>query len=174
MPNNQPITELDTRYSSADATARPWSEAMAILEQAEIYWVTTIRTESRPHVTPLIAVWLDGALYFSTGAGEQKARNLAANANCVLTTGCNAMERGLDVVIEGVAERVRDRKLLQQVAGAYKSKYGWDYIVTAEGFEGEQGNVAQVYAVRPTVGFGFGKGEPFSQTRWRFRDRKQL
>jgi hypothetical protein len=35
-------------------------------------------------------------------------------------------------------------------------------------FNGEDGNVALVYEVRPTTAFGFGKGKLFSQTRWRF------
>jgi hypothetical protein len=35
-------------------------------------------------------------------------------------------------------------------------------------FFGEEGNEALVYEVTPTTAFGFGKGELFSQTRWRF------
>ena len=46
---------------------------------AELYWITTVRADGRPHVTPLIGVWFDGAMHFTTGLEEQKARNLAAN-----------------------------------------------------------------------------------------------
>ena len=45
------------------------------------------RGDGRPHVTPLPAVWSDGALHFCTGPTEQKGVNLAANPACVLTTG---------------------------------------------------------------------------------------
>ena len=35
-----------------------------------------VRRDGRPHVTPLPAMWLDGALHLCTGAHEEKARNL--------------------------------------------------------------------------------------------------
>ena len=73
-----------------------------------MFWVTTVRPDGRPHVTPLIAVWLDGALYFCTGPTERKAKNLLRNQNCILTTGCNKRNEGLDIVIEGQAVRVTD------------------------------------------------------------------
>jgi hypothetical protein len=58
---------------------------------------------------PLIAVWLDGALHFCTGPSERKAKNLVHNAHCILTTGCNARDEGLDVAVEGnAANRVDD------------------------------------------------------------------
>jgi len=37
-------------------------------------------------------------LYFCTGPHERKARNLGQNPHCVLTTGCNTLKEGLDVV----------------------------------------------------------------------------
>ena len=73
----------------------------------QIYWLSTVRPDGRPHVTPIAAVWLDGALHFCTGPTERKAKNLARNRYCVVTTGTNALE-GLDVVIEGEAVRVTD------------------------------------------------------------------
>jgi nitroimidazol reductase NimA-like FMN-containing flavoprotein (pyridoxamine 5'-phosphate oxidase superfamily) len=82
-----PSTQVDQRYSTPDAAATPWGEARARLEGAEVYWLTTVRPGGRPHVTPLIAVWVDEALWFCTGPEERKARNLAANTGCVLTTG---------------------------------------------------------------------------------------
>ena len=75
-----------------------------------------------PHVMPLIAVWLDDALYFCTGPDERKARNLARNPYCVVTTGSNALGEGFDVVIEGTAARVNDDDRLRGVAGAYRLK----------------------------------------------------
>jgi hypothetical protein len=56
-------------------------------------------------VTPLVAVCLDGAIHFSTGAEEQKELNVRASPNVALTTGCNEWHRGLDVVVEGTAVR---------------------------------------------------------------------
>jgi nitroimidazol reductase NimA-like FMN-containing flavoprotein (pyridoxamine 5'-phosphate oxidase superfamily) len=168
MADSAPVVQLDPHFSSDSATATPWSEARFRLEQAQIYWLSTVRPDGRPHVTPLIAVWMDGALYFCTGASERKAKNLNGNPHSVLTTGCNALDEGLDLVVEGEAVRVSDEAQLQRVADRYKSKYDWNFAVRDGAFHGDEGNVALVFEVKPTTAFGFGKGEPFSQTRWRF------
>jgi nitroimidazol reductase NimA-like FMN-containing flavoprotein (pyridoxamine 5'-phosphate oxidase superfamily) len=170
MTTAQPETELDTRYSNAGATATPWSTAQAVLETAEIFWISTVRPDGRPHVTPLIAVWCDDSLFFCTGADERKGRNLAHNRFCALTTGCNAMNEGLDVVVEGEAVNVRDPGTLRRVADAYVAKYGeaWRFGIRDGEFVHSHGSSsALVYEVAPVTAFGFGKGE-FSQTRWRF------
>ena len=74
-----PDTELDTRFSDPDAVATGWEETRQVLEQAELFWISTVRADGRPHVTPLVAVWLDDAVHFATGPGEQKAVNLRTN-----------------------------------------------------------------------------------------------
>jgi hypothetical protein len=170
MPNNNPVTELDTRYSSEGATATPWTEAIAQLERAAVYWLSTVRPDGRPHVTTLLSVWLDGGLYFCTGASERKAKNLVNNAHCILTTGCNTFDTGLDLVVEGDAVRVTDEVKLKRIADLYESKYGsdWHFDVRDGAFNGDDGNVALVFEVTPITAFGFGKGASFSQTRWRF------
>ncbi len=88
------MAELDARFSSEDATARERSEGRRHSERAEVYWISTVRPDERPHVTPLTTVWLDDALYFCTGPDERKARNLAWNSYCVVTTGSNALGEG--------------------------------------------------------------------------------
>ena len=69
-----PVTTL-TRFSDPDATATGWEEARSALEEAELFWLSTVRTDGRPHVTPVVAAWAEGAIWFSTGAGEQKFAN---------------------------------------------------------------------------------------------------
>lgn len=167
MSSKEPVTELNRHYSSPDATPTPWSEARELLEEAEIFWLSTVRPDGRPHVTPLPAIWLDGGLYFTTGEQERKAKNLAKNANCVLTTGCNSMQEGLDLVVEGEAGQVSDEGMLRRLAELWLSKLDWEYEVRDGAFHGEGGR-AIVFEVVPTTAFGFGKGGPFSQTRWRF------
>ncbi|HEX2433996.1 MAG TPA: pyridoxamine 5'-phosphate oxidase family protein [Gaiellaceae bacterium] len=73
-------------------------------------WISTVRADGRPHDTPLVAVWLDDAVHFTTGAAEQKAGNLRSNPTVILTTGCNQWDRGLDVVVEGEAVQVTRRR----------------------------------------------------------------
>ncbi len=163
-----PVGELDARYSSDGVTATGWAQAQAQLAEAELYWLSTVRADGRPHVTPLLAVWLDDAPYFCTGPTEQKARNLSGNPWCALTTGCNAWNEGLDLVVEGEAVPVSDEALLRRLAEAYERKYGadWHFDVRDGAFEGPGGR-ALVYQVAPATVFAFGKGS-FSQTRWRF------
>jgi nitroimidazol reductase NimA-like FMN-containing flavoprotein (pyridoxamine 5'-phosphate oxidase superfamily) len=72
-----PSTELDPRFSEPGAQPTSWQDTLEAIKQAEMFWISTVRADGRPHVTPLVAVWLDDALHFSTGAGEQKAFNLA-------------------------------------------------------------------------------------------------
>lgn len=162
------VTELDSRYSAPGTSATEWAQARRELELAEVFWLSTVRTDGRPHVTPLLAIWLDGALYFCTGSGEQKARNLADNPHCVLTTGRNSLHEGLDLVIEGDAVRVVDEARLRRIAGAYESKYGsdWHFDVQDETFQ-SQGGTAVVFEITPLTAYGFGKGA-YTHTRWRF------
>ena len=167
MAEKNPTAELQPQFSSPGATPTAWTAARQQLEAAQIYWLSTVRPNGRPHVTPLFAVWLEDALYFCTGADERKAKNLVQNAHCILTTGCNVVT-GLDLVVEGEAVQISDAARLQRVADGYLAKYDWHYTVRDGGFEGDEGNVALVYEVAPTTVFGFGKGESFSQTRWRF------
>jgi PPOX class probable F420-dependent enzyme len=170
MNSVEPQAELDTRYSAPEATATSWNTARDALQSADIYWITTVREDGRPHVTPLIAVWVGEALYFATGEEEQKARNLLHNPACSVTTGCNLIGQGLDIVVEGNAVRVISKYQLKRVADAIADKYGegWRFNVRADVLEGHQGNVACLFRVQPVTVYGFGKGDPVSQTRWRF------
>ena len=178
MSGTEPTAELDARFSSEGATARPWSEVVGVLERSEMFWLSTVRRDGRPHVTPLPAMWLDGALHFCTGPDEQKARNVESNPNCVLTTGANAFRSGVDVVVEGRAVRVTDEPLLRRLAEMWEAKLDWPFDVVDGAFRERASEIADqelsargtalVFAVAPDKILAFGKGEPFSQTRYRF------
>src|SRR5580698_3527266 len=124
MPMSTPVTKLDERYSDPAATATGWEETRRALEGAELFWITTVRADGRPHVTPVVAVWAEGAIWFGTGSDEQKFVNLGANPHVVLTTGCNSWDAGVDLVVEGEARRVTDDTVLSRVAEVFASK--WD------------------------------------------------
>jgi nitroimidazol reductase NimA-like FMN-containing flavoprotein (pyridoxamine 5'-phosphate oxidase superfamily) len=165
--------ELDPRFSDPAATAVPWDDARRVLESAELSWLTTVRGDGRPHVTPLVTVWLDDTVHFCTGPEEQKGHNLAANPQVAVTTGTDDWDRGLDVVVEGEAVRVTDPGTLERLAAAWAAKWDgrWTYGVAVGGFSHDgvrddrvEGSV-HVYAVRPTKTLAFGKGT-FSQTRY--------
>ena len=170
MAEPSPVTELSV-FSSPGASPTEWPLALDELASAELYWLSTVRPDGRPHVTPLLAVWLEGSLYFSTGPDERKAKNLSANRHCVLTTGQSTLE-GLDLVIEGTADSVSDPAELGRVASTYESKYGSHFVAPEGTWSGMGDAIRQaeilVYRVTPEIGFGFGKGGKFSQTRWTF------
>ena len=168
MSSPAPTPDLHAGFSAPGAKPTPWEDVVGVLVSAELFWISTVRTDGRPHVTPLPAVWRDGALYFCTGPGEQKALNLRANHQCVLTTGDNRWKAGLDVVVEGRAERVSDDALLGALAAMWEMKYDgdWQYDVRDGAFHHEPG-VAHVFEVRPRKVLSFAKGE-FAQTRFRF------
>lgn len=82
-----PTATLDRRFSDPQSGPTPWPDAARALEDAELYWLTTVRAGGRPHVTPLIGVVRDGAVHFCTGLREQKAGNLWHRPEIALTTG---------------------------------------------------------------------------------------
>lgn len=133
-----------------------------------MFWLSTVRRDGRPHVTPLPAIWLDGALHFCAGAHEQKTKNLECDPRCILTTGTNRLRSGLDVVVEGAAARVTDEAQLQRLAAMWKSKLDWPFEVADGTFHDPGGRVGLVFGVTPTKVLSFGKGDPFSQTRYTF------
>ena len=172
MPDREPIAEQ--MLESDDATAMPWAEARRRLTEegrTSTFWLATARSDGRPHVVPVWAVWHDGALYFATGQGTRKGINLARDPRCVVTLSGG----GLDLAIEGEAARVTDEARLQRVAALYAAR-GWHVTVRDGAFRDTEGAPTagpppyDVYVVTPTVAFGFGTGaENWDHpTRWRF------
>jgi pyridoxine/pyridoxamine 5'-phosphate oxidase len=164
----QPTVSIDERFSDPSAEATPWSEAERALTQAELYWISTVRRDGRPHVTPLVGVADGGIVHFTTGLEEQKARNLEHNDHVAMTTGSNSWDRGLDVVVEGRAVRVTDQESLQRIADAYLAKYGsaWQFEVGDGVFRHGGENDAAVFRIEPEKVLAFAK-EPHAQTTYR-------
>ena len=165
-----PQTTLDERFSQPGSDATSWEQARQVLADAQLTWITTVRADGRPHQTPLVAVWHDDALYFSTGTTEQKAVNLSHNPHVLLTVADRNWEEGLDVVVEGDAVQVTDEETLRSLAEAWTTKWdgSWNYEVRDGHFfhSGSDSPVA-VYRVAPIKVLAFGKGT-FTQTRHSF------
>jgi nitroimidazol reductase NimA-like FMN-containing flavoprotein (pyridoxamine 5'-phosphate oxidase superfamily) len=173
MASRAPVADLDRRFSSPRARASSWRNAEQQLREAGVWWLSTVTPEARPHVVPLIAVWLDGALYFATGEDERKAKNLAQNPHVSVTTGSNDLSHGFDVVVEGEAKLMTEDAKVRRIADAYAMKYGEGWRLP--GLDG-----VVLFEVTPSKAFGFGRrdghigppsgeGELFTQTRWRFQ-----
>jgi hypothetical protein len=90
-----------------------------------------------------------------------------------VTTGTNTWKDGLDVVIEGNAERVTGRDTLTGFADTIREKYWgeWDFTPHDDGFghtdEGGDSHIAYVFRVPATKVLAFAKS-PHGQTRFRF------
>jgi hypothetical protein len=134
----------------------PWSWAVERLERNRNYWLATVRADGRPHAMPVWAVWLDGALLFSTAAGSRKARNLVHTRHCVITTE-HADEA---VIVEALAERVHEPARLSRLRPVYEAKYGAGYPPDSA-----------IYALQPATVFAFierADAFPKTATRWSF------
>jgi Pyridoxamine 5'-phosphate oxidase len=163
----------DNALQPADPSAViPWADALPHLSGAQTYWFATVRSDGRPHLRPVFAVWVDGTMCTTSNPDAGKGRNLAANSNCSLGTSTDA----IDFMVEGSAARVTDHDFLERIAGAYHAKYGWPVTVTAAAFDAPFGAPAagpppyQPYAVTPRTVYGFGTDEHYAprSTRWRF------
>ena len=110
-----------------DRGAAPWATAEDRLENPErprTYWLATVRDDGRPHVMPIIGMWMEGAFYFVSGERTQKGRNLAHEPRCVVVTGTTTLP-SLDLIVDGVAAMVTDEAALRRVTEAYRSKMEW-------------------------------------------------
>jgi hypothetical protein len=172
-----PFPDPDPWYARTvdvpDATTpTTWAKARGYLQESTAtYWLATVRPNGTPHVMPVMAVWVDGRLFFSAGERTRKARNLAHDSRCVVTV----EEEPVDLVVEGNASIVRDDATLARVADAYASIYGWQVTVRQGAFHAAGGAPTagpppyDVYEVAPTVAFGLPVGEGLVPTRWRFQ-----
>ena len=85
-----------------------------------------------------------------------------------MTTGRNTWAEGLDVVVEGTAERALGRERLQALADAFRAKYGSDWDFDSDDAVFEPGdNPGAVLVVRPDKVLCFAKA-PHAQTCYRF------
>jgi general stress protein 26 len=164
-----PVTSLDQRYSDSKASATTWADTERELESAELFWLSTVRKDGRPHVTPLVAVWTDGALHFTTGSNEQKSANLRENSHVILTTGRNDWQDGIDIVLEGEAREGTEQRVLEDVSQAFRAKWDgrWEYVARDGKFFHPDGFEVQLFSVAPTKVLAFAK-RPFGHTVHKF------
>ncbi|MGZ3637901.1 MAG: pyridoxamine 5'-phosphate oxidase family protein [Ktedonobacterales bacterium] len=150
----------------------PWSRARDQLQDdsaKKTYWLATVRPDGRPHVAGVGALWLDEKIYFTSGEGTRKSRDLAENPNCVVSVALP----DLDLVVEGTATKVTDGATLRRIAERYAAQ-GWpasvdDGAITAAYSAPSAGPPPwHLYAVAPVTAFGVATAEPYGAMRWRF------
>ena len=172
MTDRQPTdtTNLDI-YGDA---ALPWSRAGDVLDgldpRAHITWfLGTVRPDGRPHAAGVGALWVTGDLYFTSGPGTRKSKDLANNPACTISVNLE----GIDLVFEGVAQRVTDSTTLERVAARYRES-GWPATVDGDAFTAPFSAPSagpapwHLYRLAFDTVFGVAGTEPNGATRWRF------
>jgi Pyridoxamine 5'-phosphate oxidase len=134
----QPVTELDARFSDRGAVATDSDETRRALEDAELFWIATVRADGRPHLT------------LTTGCNEwERGLDVVVEGEAV------------QVIEESVLERLAE-------AWATKWDGRWRYEVHEGGFRHEaNADAVLVFSVKPAKVLAFAKGT-FGQTRHRF------
>jgi hypothetical protein len=113
----------------------PWAtadERLANPEKERTYWLATVRPDGRPHVMPIIALWMDGRLYFLAGEGTRKGKNLALESRCVIA-GSSTKLPSLDIILEGDTRKVADETTVRRVVEAFGSKLEWPHLEVEDG-----------------------------------------
>ena len=173
MTDRQPSRSrnLGTRYDLAEL---PWSRPHDLLTQnlagpdMAIY-LGTVRPDGRPHSAGVGAIWHDGDVYFVSGAGTQKSRNLAANPACTISMRLP----GLDLVLNGEAHPVTDPDMLERLAAIYR-EIGWPAEVAGDAFTAPYSAPSagpppwRVYRLTVHDAVGLGATEPHGATHWYF------
>ena len=103
----------------------PWSWAEERLIASHDYWVATVWPDGRPHVMPVWGIWHDESVWFSSSVQSRKAGNLRSDSRYVVTTD-NPSE---PVVVEGVAEVVRELGAIEELVSRLNDKYSSDVTV---------------------------------------------
>src|SRR4051812_40748605 len=75
LRSNAPVPLLDLE----------WDEAVAKIAGTETYLAATVSPDGRPHVVPVLGVWVEGMLTFNTDVSARKARYLAKNPAIAIT-----------------------------------------------------------------------------------------
>lgn len=174
MTNRQP-----TDVKNLDIYGNPpleWKRAVGLLDQfqKEGGWgpsfLGTVSPDGRPHSAGFGPVWSDGAIYFVSGAGTLKSRNLAQNPACTVSMSL----KGMDLIFEGTASRVTDPDLLEKLAAVYRDEGGWPAQVEGDAFTAPFSAPSagpppwNVYVFDLQTAFAVASEEPHGATRWRF------
>jgi hypothetical protein len=157
--------------AAADAATIDWDEAGRLFAAERSYWVATTSDDGRPHVRPVLAVWVDERIYSTTNAAARKARNLTSRPSAALTAQAPAM----DIVIEGPIAWIDDPQRLRRIGEAYQEKYRWPVTVAGTAFNAPYAAPTaghppyRVYELTPRVAYAFGTDNNLGERSTRFR-----
>lgn len=166
-----PIAEVIAAAAAADATPIDWDDVASLFAAERSYWVATTSDDGRPHVRPVLAVWVDERICSTTSPAARKGRNLASRPSAALTARAPAM----DIAIEGPIAWIDDPRRLQQIGEAYQDKYNWPVTVVGNAFDAPYAAPTaghppyRVYELTPAVAYAFGTANDLAERSTRFR-----
>jgi hypothetical protein len=155
-----------TPMSTDEADLMPWPAAAEQLAAVPKYWLATGRADGRPHVMPVLGVWLGDTLAVSSRPGSVKGRNLLRDGRCAVTA---ATDLG-DLVLEGAAAHVTELARQRELAAAFAAKYDWRFALRDGRAYDDSLPGSPEYAffeITPAKAFGYGP-DGMTATRWRF------
>lgn len=104
----------------------PPDKVLKRLETEANIWITCVRPDGRPHLTPVWFAWYEGNLYACIQSQSVKARNIRQNPHVSV-----ALENGSQPLIcEGTAVFLPP-PWPDDVARIFQAKYDWD--ITSDG-----------------------------------------
>lgn len=172
MTEREPIetTNLDRYGSPALLWSRPRDLLATETPAADLAcFLGTVHPDGRPCSAGIGAVWHEGDMYFVSGPGTRKSRNLAANPDCTISVRLP----GMDLVLQGRAARITDATTLERLAARYREG-GWPAEVEGDAFMAPYSAPSagpppwHLYRLRVDTAFGVAAAEPNGATRWRF------
>jgi Pyridoxamine 5'-phosphate oxidase len=166
------IAEVIATGGAVGAAPIDWDQAGRLFAAERSYWVATTGDDGRPHLRPMLAVWVDERIYSTTNPAARKGRDLASRPSAALAARAPAM----DIVIEGPIAWIQDRQQLRRIGQAYQDKYEWPVTVTDDnaftapyGAPTAGGPPYRVYELTPAVAYAFGTGDNLAERSTRFR-----
>lgn len=162
-----PVVEWATVAAKLDSGQAPERDA----HNSKSTWLSTVNEDGSTHLTPVGALWFDGAYWFQTGTSTRKARNVARDPRCSIA--CSLHDA--DVVVEGDAVHVTDAAVVAKAAKAWADQ-GWPAApdetgtgITAPFNAPSQGPPPwNVYRVAPRSVVAVMSAEPGGLTRFNF------
>lgn len=171
MTDREPVETKNLDIYGHDTL--PWSRARDVLTADPAAerpcYLGTVDPDGRPHAAGVGAVYHDGDWWIVSGPGTRKSRNLAADPRCTISTRIE----GLDLVLEGRADRVTDPATVERLAAFY-SDSGWPVEAQDDTFTGPYSAPSagpppwHLYRFTTTTAVGVATAEPHGATRWRF------
>ena len=107
--------------------AQPPAEKLPTLIDQPNIWFVSVRSDGRPHMTPVWFVYQAEKIFVGIDPNSVKSRNIKQNPRVVLS-----LEDGSHPLIcEGVA-RIVAQPLPESLAAAFLNKYDWNMAAEAQ------------------------------------------